>query len=148
MGTKDTLKPGDPKPSARLHCLADDLWVAERPQTYFGLSIGTRMTVIRQRNTNKLLLLSPIQPTDELEKGLAELRQKCPHLELDHLLSADAPSPWPDLLLCSLTGLRTLGPTGPSPLHEVSFCHMPSRTLILTDSAFHFDASASCSPAG
>ena len=160
-----------------LHCLDDDLWVAEQPQTYFGLRIGTRMTVIRQRNTNKLVILSPIQPSADLEKGLAELgvvgdivapnvfhhlylqafqqrfplattwgppalRQKCPHLELDRLLSDDAPSPWPELLLCSLTGLRTLGPTGPSPLHEVAFCHTPSRTLILTDSAFHFDASA------
>ncbi len=160
-----------------LRCLADDLWVAEQPQTYFGLSIGTRMTVIRQRSTNKLLVVSPIRPSAELEKGLAELgvvgdivapnafhhlylqafqerfplattwgppalRQTCPHLELDRLLSADAPSPWPEMLLCNLTGLHTLGPTGPSPLHEVAFCHRPSRTLVLTDSAFNFDASA------
>ncbi len=160
-----------------LHRLADDLWVAEQPQTYFGLSIGTRMTVIRQRSTNRLVILSPIQPSAELETGLAELgvvgdivapnvfhhlylqafqqrfplattwgppalRQKCPHLELDRLLSADTPSPWPELLLCSLTGLRTLGPTGPSPLHEVAFCHRASRTLVLTDSAFNFDTSA------
>lgn len=160
-----------------LHCLADDLWVAEQPQTYFGLSIGTRMSVIRQRNTNRLVILSPIQPSAELEKGLAELgvvgdivapnafhhlylqafrqrfplaitwgppflRQKCPHLELDRLLSAADPSPWPEIVLCNLTGLQTLGPSGPSPLHEVAFCHTPSRTLILTDSAFHFDDSA------
>ncbi len=160
-----------------LRRLADDLWVAEQPQTYFGLSIGTRMTVIRLENSNRLVILSPIQPTPELEQGLAELgvvtdlvapnafhhlylqafqqrfpqaiswgpaflRQKCPHLELDRLLSAEEPSPWPGLLLCSLSGLHTLGPTGPSPLHEVAFCHTPSRTLVLTDSAFHFDASA------
>lgn len=160
-----------------LHCLADDLWVAEQPQTYFGLSIGTRMTIIRQRSTNKLVVVSPIRPTAELEQGLAELgvvgdivapnafhhlylqafqerfplattwgppalRQKCPHLELDRLLNADAPSPWPEMLQCSLTGLHTLGPTGPSPLHEVAFCHRPSKTLVLTDSAFNFDASA------
>ncbi|MCP9833426.1 DUF4336 domain-containing protein [Cyanobium sp. Aljojuca 7A6] len=160
-----------------LRCLADDLWVAEQPQTYFGLSIGTRMTVIRQRHSNRLVVVSPIQPSAELEQELAALgvvsdivapnafhhlylkafkqrfpqavlwgppvlRQKCPYLELDRLLSAEAPSPWPEMLLCGLTGLHTLGPTGPSPLHEVAFCHTPSRTLILTDSAFNFDASA------
>ncbi|MBD2718730.1 DUF4336 domain-containing protein [Synechococcus sp. FACHB-909] len=160
-----------------LRRLADDLWVAEQPQRYFGLSIGTRMTVIRLENSNRLVILSPIQPTPELEIELAAigvvtdivapnafhhlylqafqqrfpqaiswgppfLRQKCPHLELDRLLNAQEPSPWPGLLLCGLSGLHTLGPTGPSPLHEVAFCHTPSRTLVLTDSAFHFDASA------
>ena len=30
-----------------LRRLADDLWVAERPQAFFGLPVGTRMTVIR-----------------------------------------------------------------------------------------------------
>lgn len=160
-----------------LHRLADDLWVAEQPQTYFGLSIGTRMTVIRQRTTDRLVILSPIQPSSGLEKELAELgvvtdivapnafhhlylqafkqrfplatswgpsalRQKCPHLELDRLLSAADPSPWPEIVLCNLSGLQTLGPTGPTPLHEVAFCHTASRTLVLTDSAFHFDASA------
>jgi hypothetical protein len=160
-----------------LHRLADDLWVAEQPQTYFGLSIGTRMGVIRLEPGNRLVILSPIQPTPALERDLAAigvvtdvvapnafhhlhleafrqrfpratvwgppgLKQKCPHLALDRLLSAEDPSPWPGLLLCSLSGLHTLGPSGPSPLHEVAFCHTPSRTLILTDSAFHFDATA------
>ncbi|MEA5390933.1 DUF4336 domain-containing protein [Cyanobium gracile UHCC 0139] len=160
-----------------LRRLAEDLWVAEAPQTYFGLSIGTRMSVFRLENSHRLVILSPIQPTPELEQDLAAigvvtdivapnafhhlylqafqqrfpqatvwgppaLRQKCPHLELDHLLDTAAPSPWPELRLCSLSGLHTLGPTGPSPLHEVAFCHTPTRTLVLTDSAFHFDASA------
>jgi len=160
-----------------LRRLADDLWLAEQPQTYVGLSIGTRMTVIRLENSNRLVILSPIQPTPELEIELAAigvvtdivapnafhhlylqafqqrfpqaiswgppfLRQKCPHLQLDRLLNAQEPSPWPGLLLCGLSGLHTLGPTGPAPLHEVAFCHTASRTLVLTDSAFHFDASA------
>lgn len=160
-----------------LRRLAEGLWVAEQPQRYYGLSIGTRMTVIRLENSNRLVILSPIQPTPALEQDLDAigvvtdivapnafhhlhlpafqrrfpqatvwgppfLKQKCPHLELDRLLVADDPSPWPGLQLCSLTGLHTLGPTGPSPLHEVAFCHTSSRTLVLTDSAFHFDASA------
>ena len=27
--------------------LAENLWVAERPQAFYGLEVGTRMTVIR-----------------------------------------------------------------------------------------------------
>jgi hypothetical protein len=160
-----------------LRRLAEDLWVAEAPQTYLGLSVGTRMTVIRQASGDRLVVLSPMAPTPALEQELAALgvvadivapnafhhlhlpafqrrfpqatvwgppglKQKCPHLELDRLLDAAAPSPWPELRLCSLTGLHTLGPAGPSPLHEVAFGHTPSRTLVLTDSALHFDASA------
>ena len=71
MRTEHTLKSGDHPLSTRLHCLADDLWVTEQPQADFGLCIGTRMTVIRQRGTNKLVPLSPIQPSAEREQGLA-----------------------------------------------------------------------------
>ena len=56
-----------------LRRLADDLWVAEQPQTYFDLNIGTRMTAIRQRQSNKLMAVSPIQPSAEPEQGLAAL---------------------------------------------------------------------------
>lgn len=160
-----------------LRHLAEDLWVAEAPQTYLSLSVGTRMTVLRQAGGDRLVVLSPIAPSPALELDLAAigvvadivapnafhhlhleafqrrfpqatvwgppaLRQKCPHLNLDRLLNPEEPSPWPGLLLCSLSGLHTLGPTGPMPLHEVAFCHTPSRTLVLTDSAFHFDATA------
>ena len=31
-----------------LRKLATDLWVADRPQRFFGLEVGTRMTVIRR----------------------------------------------------------------------------------------------------
>jgi hypothetical protein len=56
---------------ASFRCLADDLWVAEQPQTDVGLSIGTRMTVIRQRNTNRLVILLPMPSSAELEQELA-----------------------------------------------------------------------------
>lgn len=159
-----------------LRFVATDVWVAEQAQAYFGLNIGTRMTVIRLQDTGNLLVLSPIEPTEELVDALsalgpidhivapnsfhhlyanafkrcfpqarlwgsAALKAKCPDLLIDQLLTADAPSPWPDLLLCQLQGLNTMGPLGPVPLDEMAFCHVPSQTLLLTDSAFNFDVS-------
>lgn len=159
-----------------LRCIDENIWVAEQPQKYFGLSIGARMTVIRSRETGKLIILSPIRPTLELEEALAGLgvvsdivapnsyhhlycnefkhrfpramlwgssflMKKCPHLLIDNLLCSEEPSPWDGVLFCRLSGLSTLGPSGPSPLEEFAFCHLPSQTLILTDSAFNFDQS-------
>ncbi|WP_094513307.1 DUF4336 domain-containing protein [Synechococcus sp. MW101C3] len=159
-----------------LRLVATDLWVAEQAQTYFGLSIGARMSVIRLQDTGNLLVLSPIEPTAELVDALttlgrighivapnsfhhlyanafklcfpqarfwgsAALKAKCPDLMIDQLLTAEAPSPWPDLLLCQLQGLNTMAPLGPVPLDEIALCHVPSQTLLLTDSAFNFDAS-------
>ncbi len=37
-----------------------DIWVADAPFKYFGLSVGTRMTVIRLAN-RELVVISPIQ---------------------------------------------------------------------------------------
>ena len=37
----------DRRSRAALRPLAPDIWVAERPQTFYGLAVGTRMTVIR-----------------------------------------------------------------------------------------------------
>ncbi len=159
-----------------LQCLDENIWVAEQPQKYFGLSIGTRMTVIRDEESHRLTVISPIKPTLELDQELSELgvvsdlvapnsyhhlycnefrdrypqaklwsssalQRKCPDLLIDNLLITATPSPLAGILICSLSGLRTLGPFGPSPLNEFAFCHVPSKTLVLTDSAFNFDFS-------
>ncbi len=54
-----------------LRAIDRDLWVTEQPLRYFGLSIGTRMSVIRL--SNKLVVISPIQVSDELVGELNEL---------------------------------------------------------------------------
>lgn len=41
-----------------------NIWVAEQPLRYFGLSVGTRMTVIRLANS-ELVVISPIQVDSE-----------------------------------------------------------------------------------
>ena len=45
--------------SLPLRALITDLWVVERPQRFYGLEVGTRMTVIRLAAGN-LLLHSPV----------------------------------------------------------------------------------------
>ena len=49
-----------------------DIWVAEQPFRYFGLSVGTRMTVIRLAN-RELAVISPIQVSDAIVSQLGEL---------------------------------------------------------------------------
>lgn len=41
-----------------------NIWVAEQPFKYFGLEVGTRMTVIRLIN-DELIIISPIQTDDQ-----------------------------------------------------------------------------------
>lgn len=49
-----------------------NLWVAEQPQNYLGLEVGTRMTVIR-RSDNSLVLISTIKIDSELDRQLKAL---------------------------------------------------------------------------
>ncbi|NER99662.1 MAG: DUF4336 domain-containing protein, partial [Symploca sp. SIO1B1] len=49
-----------------------NLWVAEQPLKYFGLEVGTRMTVIRF-NPDKLLVISPINPEEKMIHQLEQL---------------------------------------------------------------------------
>lgn len=49
-----------------------DIWVAEAPFKYFGLSVGTRMTVIRLNN-RELAVISPIQVDSVVNRQLDEL---------------------------------------------------------------------------
>lgn len=53
--------------------VAKDIWVAEQPLRYLGLSIGTRMTVIRLTNSPELLVISPIQVSDAMVRQLNKL---------------------------------------------------------------------------
>lgn len=49
-----------------------NLWVAEQPLKFMGLSVGTRMTVLRLTD-NSLLLISPIQITAQIKQELDQL---------------------------------------------------------------------------
>lgn len=55
-----------------LRAIDADLWVAEQPLKYFGLEVGTRMTVIRL-NDGKLMVISPICPEEKVIHQLNQL---------------------------------------------------------------------------
>ena len=55
-----------------LRAIDKNVWVAEQPLRYLGLSIGTRMTVIQLEN-RELVVVSPIQTSAELVNQLNEI---------------------------------------------------------------------------
>jgi len=155
-----------------LRQLHPDIWVAEQPLRYLGVSVGTRMTVVRLSNS-ELAVISAIEPQPQLISQLNELgqvahiivpnlyhylfaaafkaaypaatlwavpglRDKKPTIPVDAVIAPQT-SAWPGLAHQFFTGLRTLGLNGIDDFNECVFLHSSSRTLILTDAAFHFD---------
>lgn len=158
-----------------LRQLDTDIWVAEQPFRYFGLSVGTRMTVIRLSD-RELAVISPIQMDDAMVRQLDEigtvshiiapnlyhylfaaackalypnatfwaapgLTSKKPDLAIDQTISNDGSKFLNGIEYTVFDGFRTLGLTGFETLNECVFFHSESRTVILTDTAFHFDNS-------
>lgn len=145
-----------------LRPVAADLWVAEQPQRFFGLELGTRMTVVRLPSSD-LWLHSPIRRTPELERELAALgrvRFAVAPNRFHHLYVADWTERSDAVELFVAPGIGdkrpdlrehpVLSSTAPPawadvieqvafegfPLsNEVAFFHRPSRTLVLSDLA-------------
>ena len=152
-----------------MRALAPDLWVVDRPQRFFGLSVGTRMTVIRLAD-GSLLLHSPVVLDPELRRALDALgpvRYAVAPNRVHHLYAGDVAKAYPDARLWVGPGLEKkrpdlryvaiLGNEAPSEWrgqvdqaffagrpyeNEVVFFHRASRTLVLCDLAFNFGASA------
>ncbi len=147
--------------------LAPDLWVAERSQRFYGLEVGTRMTVIRLAG-GSLLLHSPVSLDAALRKeldALGPVRFAVAPNRVHHLHAGEVASVYPEARLWIAPGLErkrpdlvcqgVLGDEAPAPWrgqvdqvffrgrpyeNEVVFQHRASRTLILCDLAFHFRA--------
>ncbi len=150
-----------------LRQLAQDLWVAERPQTFYGLPVGTRMTVIRLSG-NRLLLHSPVTLDNQLRNeldALGSVTYAVAPNRVHHLYAGDVAKAYPQSRLWIGPGLErkrpdlifeaVLGDESPEEWrdevqqtffrgrpyeNEVVFFHQPSRTLILCDLAFNFGA--------
>lgn len=149
--------------------LADNLWIEDRPQSFFGLPVGARMTVIRLTG-DRLLLHSPITLDSQLRKELDALGQVsfavAPN-RLHHLYAGDVAKFYPAARLWIAPGLErkrpdlefeaVLGDEAPEQWrgevdqvffagrpyeNEVAFFHRASRTLIVCDLAFNFGPSA------
>jgi len=152
-------------PTFQLEPLAENLWVVERPQTFYGLPVGTRMTVIRISG-GRLLLHSPVTLDAALRADLDAIGRVlyavAPN-RVHHLHAGEVAQAYPDARLWVGPGLERKRPDlrfvallGDEPPeewrdevgqvffrgrpyeNEVVFFHRASRTLILCDLAFNF----------
>lgn len=147
-----------------LTSLAPDLWVATRPLPIAVGDLGTRMTVVRLPDGG-LFLHSPVRldaATREALDGIGPVRAVVAPSKVHHFFVGDYRAAYPDARLYAAPGLADkrkdlrfdaeLGDAAPpewagvldqvvfrgAPLmNEVVFLHRPTRTLVLTDLAFH-----------
>lgn len=153
-----------------------NIWVSEQKFKFFGLEVGTRMTIICLDNGD-IIVISPIdveeitiQQINQLGNVKIIIAPNCYH----HLFLTNFKSIYPDAKIWAAPGLvakrpditidrtlndrgtignfdeieyllfagfQTIGIGGSGVLNEIVFWHRTSKTLILTDTAFHFDAS-------
>jgi hypothetical protein len=151
--------------SPALRPLAQDLWVLERPQRFYGLEVGTRMSVIRLAE-GSLLLHSPVEIDAALRRELdavGRVRFAVAPNRVHHLYAGRVAEAYPEARLWVAPGLErkrpdlvfdaVLGDEAPAEWkgqldqvffrgrpyeNEVVFLHRASRTLILCDLAFNF----------
>ena len=152
-----------------LRQLAEDLWVVDRPQSFWGLPVGARMSVIRLTD-GRLLLHSPVALDRDLRAQLAALGRVCfavaPN-RLHHLYAGEVARAFPGARLWVAPGLpgkradlafeAVLGDVAPEEWrgeldqvffrgrpyeNEVAFFHRATRTLVLCDLAFNFGPSS------
>jgi len=148
-----------------LRKLAENLWVEERSQRFYGLEVGTRMTVMRLAD-GSLLLHSPVSIDPQLRRELDSLgtvRYAVAPNRFHHLYAGEVETAYPEARLWVAPGVErkrpdlefvgVLGDEAPEEWqdeveqvffrgrpfeNEVSFLHRPSRTLVLCDLAFNF----------
>ena len=148
-----------------MRSLAADLWVVERPQRFYGLEVGTRMTVIRLAD-GSVLLHSPVALDARLRAELdaiGPVRFVVAPNRVHHLYAGRVGETYPGARLWVAPGLErkrpdlvyvaVLGDEAPAEWrgqvdqvffrgrpyeNEVVFFHRASRTLVLCDLAFNF----------
>jgi hypothetical protein len=151
-----------------LERLDDGLWVAARPQSYLGLRVGTRMTVVRLRD-GSLWVHSPVTLTPELRAAVDELgpvqHLVAPNM-FHHLHAGEWSSAYPtatlhgpaalarkrkDLRLSAVLDDAKAAPWSSelAPVHidgcqldETVFVHRATRTVISADLAENFTTSS------
>lgn len=152
-----------------LRQLDRDIWVVERPQRFFGLEVGARMTVLRLAG-GSLLLHSPVALDAALRRELdaiGAVRFVVAPNRFHHLHAGDVARAYPQVRLWVAGGveqkrpdLATAGVLEDQPPeewqgevdqlcfrgrpleNEVVFLHRASRTLLLCDLAFNFGPAA------
>jgi len=154
------VRSGKPMPRRLETFVEGELWTSWRPQRFYGIEMGTRMTLCRLSD-GSVWVHSPIDPDAPLLRSIGaigEVRHVVAPSRLHHLYvaafaehfpqaslhgSPDLPAKRPDLRWDAVLGdvpdpawARDLDQTvvrGNRYLDEVVFYHHRSRTLILTD---------------
>lgn len=152
-----------------LRKLAENLWTIERPQRFWGLEVGCRMTVMRLED-GSLFLHSPVALDAQLRRELDELgtvRYAVAPNRFHHLHAGDVSRAYREARLWVAAGVERKRPdleitgvlTDDAPAewkrevdqlyfrgrpfeNEVVFLHRASRTLVLCDLAFNFGPAA------
>jgi hypothetical protein len=148
---------------ARLRPWSEDVWFAEAPLRFFGMPLGTRMTLVRLADGD-LLLHSPVALDPGLLREIASegpVRHVVSPNKLHHLYLGSAREAFPDARLYAPPGLAAKRPElrfdaeladprvrfaglphtlvrGSRWMEEVVFFHPPSRTLLVGDLVEHF----------
>jgi hypothetical protein len=148
--------------------LADGLWVEAAPQSFFGLHLGTRMTVVRLQD-GSLLVHSPVALSADLKAevdAIGPVRHIVAPSQGHHLYAGEWQSAYPNALLHAAKGLakrrkdlsvdyELMGEAHAdwrhdldttliegAMLNETVFLHRPSRSLIVADALENFDTSS------
>ena len=151
----------------KMEKLADDLWTVASSQTFLGLHIGSRMTVVRMADGG-LMLYSPVPISEGLRAevdALGPVRHILAPNIGHHMHVGGWKDAYPDALLHAATGLAKrrkdlsidselrgseTADWGDSLeahfiegalLNETAFIHRPSKTLITCDLVENFESS-------
>jgi hypothetical protein len=148
-----------------MRSLGPNLWIVDRPQRFYGLEVGTRMSVIRL-DDGSLLLHSPVVLDPDLRRELdaiGRVRFAVAPNRVHHLHAGEVAQVYPEARLWIGPGLERKRPDlkfvailddeapaewrgqvdqtffrGRPYENEVVFLHRASRTLIMCDLAFNF----------
>jgi hypothetical protein len=147
-----------------LTALTEDLWVYDQSLRFYGIEVGTRMTVVRLADGG-LWLHSPVRPTPELRAAvdaLGPVRWIIAPNRWHHLYVGDWQAAYPAAQIFGARGLvkkrndltlTVLDDTAPSAwagqidqlarqgapaMGEVVFLHRKTRSLIVSDTAHNF----------
>ncbi len=149
----------------QLRPLDRDIWIVERPQSFYGIQVGTRMTVI-QLDDGSLFLHAPVALDAALRSELdaiGPVRFAVAPNRVHHLYAGGVAKEYPGSRLWVAPGLErkrpdlsiegVLGDESPPEWkgqldqvffrgrpyeNEVVFFHRSSHTLLLCDLAFNF----------
>jgi hypothetical protein len=156
--------------------LNNNIWYVNQKQSYHGMEVGTRMTIIKLSD-NSVVLISPVEINEELAtkiqkigvvsiiiapnlyhhlylSGAAKryqsatifaargLKNKYPDLQIRELGEFPPDSFTQNIQYTELSGYAVQEIFHPVVLNEIVFFHLPSKTLILTDGAYHIGRSS------